>query len=58
MLRNTIIHKGDNEFFDWSKAHRIKSGLANPYLAKEFEKKKFRDPVKMIKEDWPDPDFK
>ena len=51
MLLNMIMHKGHNEFFGRSKAHHSKSGLTNPYLNKEFEKKKFRDLVKMIKRD-------
>ena len=46
-LSNMIMLKGQNKFFDKSKAHHTKSGFTNPYLAKEFEKKKFTDLVKM-----------
>ena len=53
-----IIHRGYNEFFDGSEAHYTKSKFNNLYLAKEFEKGKSTDLVKMIREDWPDPEFK
>ena len=41
--------KGQNKFFNESKAHYTKSGFTKPYLAKEFEKKKFADLVKMMR---------
>ena len=47
-----------NEFFDGSKAHHTKSEFTNPYLAKDFEKEKFTDLIKMIWEDRPDQEFK
>ena len=50
--------RGQNKFFDGSKAHHIKSGFTNLCLAKEFEKKKFTDLVKMMRKDRPDPGFK
>ena len=46
-----------NKFFDASKAHQNKTGFTNPYLAKEFEKKKFIDLVKMVRENRHDPVF-
>ena len=46
--------RGQNKFFYRSKAYHAKGGFTNSYLAKEFEKKKFTDLVKMIKEDWSD----
>ena len=49
--------KGQNKFFHGSKVHSFKSGFTNPYLAKEFEKKKFIDLVRMIREDRPDPEL-
>ena len=42
------MFRGQNEFFDGSKAHYNKSEFNNPYLANEFEKEKFTDLVKMI----------
>ena len=47
LLSNIIVLKVQNKFFDRSKAHHAKSGFTNSYLAKEFEKKKFTDLVKM-----------
>ncbi len=58
LLSNMIMLRGQNKFFDGSKAHHTKSGFTNPYLAKEFEKKKFTDLVKMMSENRPDPEFK
>ena len=58
LLSNMIMLRGQNKFFDGSKAQHTKSGFTNPYLAKEFEKEKFTDLVKMIWEDRPDPEFK
>ena len=57
LLSNMIMLRGQNKFFDGSKAHHTKSGFTNPYLAKEFEKKKFIDLVKMMREDRPDPEL-
>ena len=42
--------KGQNKFFHGSKVHSFKSGFTNPYLAKEFEKKKIADLVKKMTE--------
>ena len=53
-----IMLRGQNKFFDVSNAHHTKSRFANPYLVKEFEKKKFTDLVKMMKEDRPCPELK
>ena len=50
--------RGQNKFFYRSKAYHAKGGFTNSYLAKEFEKKKFTDLVKMIWEDQSDPEFK
>ena len=50
--------RGQNKFFDGWKVLHIKSGFINPYLAKEFEKKKFTDLIKTMTEDRPDPEFK
>ena len=58
LLSNVIMLRGQNKFFDGSKAQHTKSGFTNPYLAKEFEKKKFTDLIKMMREDRPDPEFK
>ena len=58
LLSNMIMLRGQNKFFDGSKAHHTKIGFTNPYLAKEFEKKKFTDLFKMMTEDRPDPEFK
>ena len=53
-----IIIRGQNKFFDESKAHHTKSEFTNPYLVKEFEKKKFSYLVKIMIKDRPDPEFK
>ena len=53
-----IMLRGQNKFFDVSNAHHTKSRFANPYLVKEFEKKKFTDLVKMMREDRPCPELK
>ena len=58
LLSNMNMLRGQNKFFDGLKAHHTKSGCINPYLAKEFEKKKFIDLVKIMREDRPDPEFK
>jgi hypothetical protein len=58
LLSNMIMLRSQNEFFNGSKAHHTKSEFPNPYLAKEFEKKKITYLVKMIREDQPDPKFK
>ena len=58
LLSNMIMLRGQNEFFDGSKAHHTKSEFNNPSLAKEFEKEKFTDLVQMIREDRPNPEFK
>ena len=58
LLFNVIMLRGQNKFFDGWKALHIKSGFINPYLAKEFEKKKFTDLIKTMREDRPDPEFK
>ena len=47
LLSNMIMLKGQNKFFDESKLHHTKSGFTNPYLDKEFEKKK-KDLLKKI----------
>ncbi len=47
-----------SKFFDGSEARHPKSGFTNAYLAKEFEKKKFTDLVKMMRQNRPDPEFK
>ena len=47
-----------SKFLDKSEARHTKSGFINPHLAKEFEKKKFTDLVKMMREDRPYPEFK
>ena len=49
--------RGQNKFFDGSKAQHTKSGFTNPYLAKEFEKKKLTDLIKMMSEDRSSPEF-
>ena len=46
--------RDQNKFFNISKAHHAKSRFINSHLAKEFEKKKFTDLVKMTREDRPD----
>ncbi len=53
-----IMLKGQNKFFHKSKAHYTKCGINNSNLVKEFEKKKFADLAKMIREDWSDTEFK
>ena len=53
-----IMLRGQNKFFYRSKAYHATGGFTNSYLAKEFEKKKFTDLVKMMKEDWSDLQFK
>ena len=50
LLSNMFMIRGQNKFFDGSKAQHTKSGFTNPYLAKELEKKKIADLVKMIRE--------
>ena len=57
MLTNIIMLTDQNKFFKGSKAHHIKSGFSNPYLAIEFEKKKFSDFVRLMKKDLPDPEY-
>ena len=46
LLSNMIMLRGQNKFFDGSKAQHTKSGFTNPYLAKEFEKKKLTDLIR------------
>ena len=58
LLSSMIMHRGYNEFFDGSEEQYTKSEFYNPYLAKEFEKRKFTDLVIMIREDRFDPEFK
>jgi len=58
LLSNMIMIRGQNKFFDVSKAYHTKSRFTNQYLAKEFEKKKFTDLVKMMRKDRPSPEFK
>ena len=58
LLSNMIMIRGQNKFFDVSKAHHTKSRFTNQYLAQEFEKKKFIDLVKMMIEDRFDLEFK
>ena len=58
LLSNTNMLRDQNKFFYELKAHHTKSGCTNPNLAKEFEKKKFIDLVKMMREDRPDLEFK
>ena len=58
LLSNMIIIRGQNKFFDESKAHRTKSGLTNSYLFKKFEKKKFSDLAKIMIKDRPVSEFK
>ena len=58
LLSNMIMLKYQKKFFDGSKAHHTISGYTNPYLAKEFEKKKFIYLVKMMRENRHDPEFK
>ena len=50
--------RGQNKFFYRSKAYHAKGGFTNSYLGKEFEKKKFTDLIKTMREDRPDPEFK
>ena len=57
LLSNMIMFRGQNKFIDGSEAQHTKSGFTNPYLAKEFEKKKFIDLVKMMREDRSDPEL-
>ena len=49
LLSNMIMLRGQNKFYDESKAQHTKSGFTDLYLAKEFEKKKFTDLVKMMR---------
>ncbi len=57
LLSNMIMLRGQNKFFDESKAQHTKSGFTELFLAKEF-KKKCKDLVKMMTEDQPDSEFK
>ena len=58
LLSNMFMIRGQNKIFDESKAQHTKSGFTDLYLAKEFEKKKCKYLIKMMKEDQPYPEFK
>ena len=50
--------RGQNKFFDESKAQHTNSEFTDLYISKEFEKKKCKDLVKMMTEDQPDQELK
>ena len=50
LLSNIKVLISQNKILDRLKSQHTKSGFTNPYLAKRFERKKFKDLVKMIKE--------
>ena len=58
LLSNMIMFRVQSKFLDRSEVCHTKSGFTNAYLAKEFEKKKFTDLVKMMSQNLPDPEFK
>ena len=58
LLSSMIMLRGRKKLFDRSESYYYKGGFTNSYLAKEFEKKKFTDLVKMVRRDQSDLQFK